>query len=80
MVDLLPHLNLYKSSGKLVIALSKLLPEEVCEILYPRHADTFGERMRNLMPEERERLCQSSVDFKSTCLIGSYSQSIPGER
>jgi hypothetical protein len=32
------------------------------------------------MPEERERFCQRSVNFKNTCLIGSYSQSIQGER
>ena len=44
------------------------------------HADTIGKRTRNLMPVERERLCQRSVNFKNTCLIGSYSQSIPSER
>jgi len=52
----------------------------VRESLCQGHADTFGERTRNLFPGERERFSQRSVNFKNTCLIGSYSQSIPGER
>ena len=60
--------------------MGNLLSQEVSESLCQGHANTFGGRTRNLFPGERERFCQRSVNFKSTCLIGSYSQSIPNKR
>jgi len=56
-----------------------LLPQEVRESFCLGPADTIGKSTRKLLPGERERFCQRSVNLRNTCLIGYYSQSIPSE-